>query len=72
MDAMARIRAKPGELSRLAKALGITRGAVSVWKRVPASRLGDVARLTGIPAEELRPDLAAQFDRSADTTPEAA
>jgi DNA-binding transcriptional regulator YdaS (Cro superfamily) len=41
----------------LAKALGITHGAVNQWRRVPAERVIDVERATGIPREKLRPDL---------------
>jgi DNA-binding transcriptional regulator YdaS (Cro superfamily) len=44
-------------LARLAREIGITRGAVAQWDRVPAERIGDVARVTGIPQERLRPDL---------------
>lgn len=43
--------------SQLARDLGITTGAVWQWRRVPAERVVDVSRLTGIPREELRPDL---------------
>ena len=46
-------------LARLAREIGITRGAVAQWGRVPAERLGDVSRVTGIPMESLRPDLFA-------------
>lgn len=42
---------------RVARALGITHGAVSQWRRVPAERVVDVEALTGIPREQLRPDL---------------
>lgn len=45
--------------SALAKSLGITPGAVSQWVRVPAERVVEVERATGIPREELRPDLFA-------------
>ncbi|WP_245509834.1 YdaS family helix-turn-helix protein [Rhizobium ruizarguesonis] len=44
-------------LARLAREIGITRGAVAQWEKVPAERLGDVSRVTGIPFERLRPDL---------------
>lgn len=44
-------------LARLAREIGITRGAVAQWRQVPAERMGDVARVTGIPMETLRPDL---------------
>lgn len=42
---------------KVARALGITHGAVSQWRRVPAERVLDVEGLTGIPREQLRPDL---------------
>jgi DNA-binding transcriptional regulator YdaS (Cro superfamily) len=41
----------------LSKLIGITSQAISQWKRVPADRIVDVERATGIPREELRPDL---------------
>lgn len=44
-------------LARLAREIGITRGAVAQWEKVPAERIGDVCRVTGIPFEVLRPDL---------------
>lgn len=44
-------------LARLAREIGITRGAVAQWEKVPAERMGDVSRVTGIPMDVLRPDL---------------
>lgn len=44
-------------LARLAREIGITRGAVAQWDRVPAERLREVSDVTGIPMEALRPDL---------------
>lgn len=44
-------------LARLARELNITRGAVAQWERVPAERVGDVSRVTGIPIGILRPDI---------------
>lgn len=41
----------------LARNLRITSQAVSQWKRVPAERVLDVERATGVPRCELRPDL---------------
>jgi DNA-binding transcriptional regulator YdaS (Cro superfamily) len=41
----------------LARALGITPGAVTQWVRIPINRVIDVERVTGIRREELRPDL---------------
>jgi len=62
VEALERAFALSGGPSALAKAIGnITPQAISQWKKVPAERVLDVARITGIPAEELRPDLAALF-----------
>lgn len=52
-------------LARLAREIGITRGAVAQWDRVPAERLGEVSRVTGIAVERLRPDLFAEAERAA-------
>jgi len=43
----------------LADALEVTQGAVSQWmnKRVPAERVLEFEKLTGIPRHELRPDI---------------
>lgn len=41
----------------IAKACGITHGAVWQWTRVPAERVLTVERITGIPRHMLRPDL---------------
>lgn len=42
---------------KLAKSLGITHGAVSQWRQVPAARVLQVEKVTGIPRWQLRPDL---------------
>ncbi len=57
MDAQTLFGAKRGLISRLARELEITPGAVSQWARVPASRVLDVERITGISRHELRPDI---------------
>lgn len=49
--------AERGRKVRLARSLGLTPGAVSQWEQVPADKAADVSRLTGIPVEELRPDV---------------
>lgn len=41
----------------LAGALGISYQAIQQWKKIPAERLVDIEKATGIPREELRPDL---------------
>lgn len=35
----------------------ISRQAISKWRRVPAERVRDVERATGVPRNRLRPDL---------------
>lgn len=46
-----------GGVTKLAKAIGVTRSAVSQWDAIPMDRVFEVARVTGVPAHELRPDL---------------
>jgi len=41
----------------LAKKLGLTPTAVLKWLRVPADRVVEVERVTGVPREKLRPEL---------------
>jgi transcriptional regulator with XRE-family HTH domain len=49
----------------LAEQLGVARHTVLRWengeRRVDRSKIADVSRITGIPARELRPDLAELF-----------
>jgi len=51
------LRSQRGLMTRLAAQLGIARGAVAMWRQVPAERVPDVSRITGIPRHQLRPDL---------------
>jgi len=46
-----------GGPTRLAEKVGVTRSAVSQWRRVPAERVLDVERATGVSRHELRPDI---------------
>lgn len=48
---------KAGGIVKLSLALGLSRGAASQWRRIPAERVLEVERLTGVPREILRPDL---------------
>lgn len=52
-----RAKTAAGGVTTLAKALGITSQAVSQWTRIPPSRAAEIAKLTGIPCHELRPDI---------------
>jgi len=46
-----------GSITALARLLGIHRQAVQGWNRVPADRIVEIERVTGIDRAELRPDL---------------
>jgi hypothetical protein len=49
-----------GGPAAVARDLGISRGAPHHWRRTgrcPAERTRDIARLSGLPAQYLRPDL---------------
>ena len=46
--------------SKLARDLNVTRGTITSWRekrKIPAERVVDVARVTGIDRARLRPDL---------------
>lgn len=44
--------------ARLARELGdITPQAISQWERVPAKRVLDIERITGVSRHQLRPDI---------------
>jgi DNA-binding transcriptional regulator YdaS (Cro superfamily) len=51
------VREKLGNLRDLAAALGVSRAAVYHWRRVPAERVLEVERISGVHRSELRPDL---------------
>lgn len=57
LTGMKRLRAERGLMARVARGLGLRSSAVAVWVRVPAERVVEVERITGIPREQLRPDL---------------
>jgi DNA-binding transcriptional regulator YdaS (Cro superfamily) len=46
-----------GNKSELARRLGVKVQSIQQWKRIPAERVLDVERITGIPRHKLRPDL---------------
>ena len=54
---------RAGGADALASQIGIARRTLFMWKAhgVPADRVVEVSAATGIPAAELRPDLAAAF-----------
>lgn len=48
-----------GSLGKLAQKLGISKQAINKWNynRPPAERIVEIERATGVPREQLRPDL---------------
>ncbi len=46
-----------GGVQALAKIIGISQPAVSMWKKIPAERVIEIEAATGIDRSELRPDL---------------
>lgn len=63
------LNAERGRRQKLAEALRIFPSAISQWDEVPAKRIFEVSAFTGIPVEELRPDM---LDAAAAIKPEAA
>jgi len=55
-----------GGTAELARRLGVSQPSVSNWLKVPAERVVDVERASGVPRIQLRPDLFAQPRRSSD------
>lgn len=46
-----------GTRYRLAKILGLRPSAVLQWRQIPTKRIIEIEKLTGVPREQLRPDL---------------
>lgn len=51
------IIAKAGGAQALAKRLGVSRQAVQKWHVIPAHWVRTIEDITGVPAEEIRPDI---------------
>lgn len=51
------IKAERGRLTQLARAIKVTPGAITQWSEVPSRWLVAIENFTGIPRQELRPDL---------------
>ena len=54
-----------GSAKALAEKLGVTAQAISQWTKVPALRVLDVERVTGVSRHDLRPDLYPREGRAA-------
>jgi DNA-binding transcriptional regulator YdaS (Cro superfamily) len=47
-----------GGVSQLARLLGVRKQAIYAgWRKIPIHRIRQVSRITGIPREQLRPDI---------------
>lgn len=51
------LKAHRGEARKLAAHLGLAPSTISQWKNIPPEHLRGVEDFTGIPRQELRPDL---------------
>ena len=51
--------ARTGNMSILARKLGITRQAVSKWRQIPVEHIHVIAKMVRMKPEELRPDIFA-------------
>lgn len=55
---MVAVRDQVESLAWLAEKLGVTRGALTHWTdKIPAERVGEVSRFTGLAPNVLRPDI---------------
>lgn len=48
---------KAGGVVALARELGIKHASLHSWRQVPANRVLDIERITGISRHEMRPDI---------------
>ena len=48
---------RAGGATALAEYLNVSRQTIYQWKRIPAARVSDISKLTGISREKLRPDI---------------
>lgn len=57
IDIVTQAAEKAGGVVALARELGIKHTALYSWNRVPAERVLDIERITGISRHEQRPDI---------------
>ncbi len=48
---------RAGGMRALGRALGINYQSIQSWKKIPAERVVALEEVTGIPREQLRPDI---------------
>lgn len=51
------LKANRGKAKKLAEHLGLSPSTISQWKNVPPEHLRGIEDFTGIPRQQLRPDL---------------
>lgn len=56
-DALRRCVAAVRTVSALARGMGVSRSVIYTWSRIPGDLVVKAEAATGIPREELRPDL---------------
>jgi DNA-binding transcriptional regulator YdaS (Cro superfamily) len=67
LTGMAAVRSTVKSIAWLAEEMGITRGAIHQWgDKVPAERIGEIARITGLSPQRLRPDLFSAASEAAE------
>ena len=62
-DLIVRAATSVGGMARLAKLLGISRSGLYQWRKVPAKRVLEVGRRTGVSRYILRPDVLASLTK---------
>lgn len=67
LEALERAKKAVGGATALAKAMNdeLTPQAISQWKKVPAERVLDVERITGVSRHSLRPDIFGERENAA-------
>jgi DNA-binding transcriptional regulator YdaS (Cro superfamily) len=53
-----------GGVRALARLLGIQHSAVVEWARIPADRIIEIEKATGVPRHKLRPDIFIGYSRN--------
>lgn len=57
LDRRAALKKEPSNQAEFAKAIGVTRQAITGWNEVPVTRVLDVESVLGISRKILRPDV---------------
>jgi DNA-binding transcriptional regulator YdaS (Cro superfamily) len=66
MNIVAQAAEKAGGVVALARELGIKHTALYSWQRVPAERVLEIERISGISRHDIRPDVFGPAESSAE------